>query len=184
MCGVARLRCRVQWVNQSYEQVNSAPGESMNQSKASTKHQIAFWFYFLGSLLMACFSWLGFFGWSSDPSNQKWWALGCAVFFSVGSVLAWTSKHEITAPSDATVWDADQAIAKETVQAQRRYWKQEISNSLVGIAVVFAICLLLLSVWVALRDYFWLVVYLLISCLWSGCRRILEATRQLAQLNR
>ena len=132
---------------------------------------------------MAIVGFLGFLGWWSDPSNQKWWALFCSFVGVAGIVLFWKS-DAIPDEEVESVNDADESIRRESLEEQRRYWKQERRATLIGAFVIPVGLALVWFFWSASREYYWLLGYIFLSTLWSATKRLLRVTSELNKLKR
>ena len=152
----------------------------MSSPKSSAN--LARWIILVISAFMAIISFLGFLGWWSDPSSQKWWALFCSFVGVAGVVVFWKSN---AIPNDEIeiVNDADELIKRESLEEQRRYWKKERRATWIGALVIPIGLALIWLFWSVLREYYWLFGYILLLTLWSALKRLLQTTREIHKLN-
>ena len=152
--------------------------------KQSLKQQLGFALFLLCSLFMAGAGLLGFAGWWSDPSNQKWWALLCGLIGVAGTVLVWTSKDEMLAAQAASIRSEDEEIKRQPVAQQLNYWRKERRNTLIGAACIFTLIAGVWLLWKASHDYNYLFIYVGLSSAWTALKRLIQSSREIGKLAR
>jgi hypothetical protein len=91
----------------------------MEERKPSTAGRWIFTLMLAWCVFMGIFGTLGFLGWWSDPSNQKWAALFCGLLGWAALFATWQSKEDCLYPKPTL---ESEKVENKTIEEQRQHW--------------------------------------------------------------